>query len=626
MKIMSVIANKRLTSHLSNKNLFVQHAMTLILVISLLFSAGLNIMSATFFFLISYACLVTINSKVSFIVPMSLLLSLTPFIIGSLFPQSAWYSVWISAFVMCMTFFCFKRGVAFRELIEHSQYRINVILIVVNTLVLLGSGRDRLDLWAWQFRGDGINFIVGMRNLSSYKTLAEGVFLNAEESGISLGQTFLFQWLAQSVLNGNNSTNFSLNSIGEAFIGVQFLFLSTVLMTYLHAKKSNRFLRDLPPILAILTIFLGPLVLGLSMSNGFLTIPMTIVFLLLILLNIQEVNLRSEVRVYLVLQCLLLILLFAVWSLLAILAFFMVLHQLNRKLNIDRDSVRGLRSLNTRFELTVNALALLFTSIFFTMLFSLDYIKQNIFVSGGFPKIYFGQFFGTLLLILLGLQLTKKITQINYFSYLLIPLSFFSSMLIAYISILGWEVILELQSNSWDSRLYYLQKSYWILFGTFTLLLALTLLPRKLGNTLCIFFVSMNFIIGQPSAIWNSDNRKLVSYDGIEEISARNGERVMFINYDSWLGDSYLNQLSGLQFESYTGHDLGGKKFATTFYMPAESFASGKFYTTEQNALCRGQELVGTTGLIITSDRGIPDKLVTLCGPQTFPRVEYREP
>jgi hypothetical protein len=598
--------------------------MTLILVISLLFSAGLNTLSPAFLFLISYACVVTFYSKKSFVVPMSLLLSFVPFIIGSFFPQTAWYSIWISALIICCTCVYFKRKKYYQETLGNSIYKSNIILIVLQILVFLGSGRDGLDLWAWQFRGDGINYIVAMRNLSSFETLADGVILNGDQSGISLGQTFLFQWLAQSVLNGNNSTNLSLNFVGEAFIGVQFLFLSTVLMTFLHSRKSNRILKDLPPLIAILMIFLGPLVLGLSMSNGFLTIPMTIVFLVLILQNIREVHLNNNTRAYLVVQIFLLILLFAVWSLLSIVAFLLILHQFSRQLKLDWNSVKFLRSFKFSLLQNENILTFFLGIMVFTILFSKDYVKQNIFVSGGFPTIPFGQYFGTLLLILLGFQITKKLTLNNYFSYLVIPFSFIVSMIIAYITILGWKALHEFESSSWVSDFYYLQKSYWILFGSFTLLLVLALLAQRSVHTLCILFVAVNFIIGQPSAIWNTESRRLVSYEGIEEIIARDGERVMFINYDSWLGDSYLNQLSGLQFESYTGHDVGGQKFVTTFYMPSESFSSGKFYTTEQNALCRGQEIVGTTGVIITSDRDIPAKLVSLCGPGSFPRVEFR--
>jgi hypothetical protein len=125
-----------------------------------------------------------------------------------------------------------------------------------------------------------------------------------------------------------------------------------------------------------------------------------------------------------------------------------------------------------------------------------------------------------------------------------------------------------------------------------------------------------------PSALWVKQERELVSYQGIQEIdSMPRGSRVMYFNFDNWAGDAYLISLSGLQFESYTGHLIGQEQFKTQTYMPSESFSSRSFYTDEKNALCVGQRILGNSGQIRTRDIDLKSKLLEWCGEGPFPRV-----
>jgi len=178
-------------------------------------------------------------------------------------------------------------------------------------------------------------------------------------------------------------------------------------------------------------------------------------------------------------------------------------------------------------------------------------------------------------------------------------------------------------ASNWVTQTYYLQKASWILIISLLLISFIYLISVKEQYLVILVFFFLISQIDNPKPIWDKESREVVSYEGIADIDKRGLEaRIMYFNFDNWLSDAYLISLSGLQFESYTGHEVGPKRFTTTTFMPSDSFSGRNFYTDERNALCVGQSFIGSGGEIITRDKSLESKLRDWCGKGPFPSVK----
>jgi hypothetical protein len=576
-------------------------------------------------FLFIYISIVATRKEKKMQVSLAFILVVAGILFSSFFDQNLWFTFWI--FLGMNSFYFVHRAKQnyYKKPLIQSIQNSNLILCFIFFIVLFSKRLNPIDLWAWQFRGDGINFIVSTRAISSTNTLFEGTFLSSSLTGITPGFTYLFQFISQGLINLTNNHNGSLTIVGEAFVGVQILALGALAMSLLSLSQNAKFATKLLGLVTIIFLILGPLVGGLTLSNGFLSIPLAIALIVLILINIKEMSADGYRSSYFAIQITLLFLLASVWSLLAILigsllTLSLFLESTSRLSLVSSQKVNGNRYTT---DLGVPIIFSLSAYLIFHYIFNLDYVEENIVRSGGFPQIPLAQylFFAVFLVLIAVINSGQHWLQIT--SYFGVGVMFFVALFQVHEKTLGSAKILTDLSSNWVTSIYYLQKAFWIFVGSIVLFLVITSI--KNGILVSGIYLLLTLIPSQPSALWNLETRSLTPYFGIERVLSQfEGERVMYFEFSTWPGDAYLNSLSGLQFESYTGHDLGGQFYKSSYYMPQDSFASRSYYTTEQNALCVGQSLIGPAGTIFTSNPLLGEKLISLCGKGPFPKVRMK--
>jgi hypothetical protein len=573
-------------------------------------------------FLLAYILIVAAQKQNKMQVSLALILILASLLFSSFFDQNLWFTFWI---FLSLNFLYFVHAAKQK----HDQKRLiqsiqdsNLILFFIFFIVLFSKIINPIDLWAWQFRGDGINFIVSTRAISSTKTLFEGTFLNSSITGITPGFTFLFQFISQGLINLTSSDNRSLVIVGEAFVGVQILTLGALGMSLLSLRRNVNFAAKSLALVAMNFFVLGPLVGGLTLSNGFLSIPIAMTLMVLILQSIREFSGGGYRFSYFSIQATLLVLLASVWSLIAILAGSLLALSIFLEFTSRLNPLVRHRSRDNRpsSRLAVPLIFSLSAYLVFQSIFNLSYVKENIVRSGGFPQIPLSQYLLFAIFLVLIVSVTGSKKGLRKTSYFGVSSMFFAAIFQVHETTLGSDKILSDLTSNWVTSIYYLQKAFWIFVGS----LLLFLLVTSAKNGILVSGIYLLFALSpfQPIALWNLEARSMTPYEGIERVlSQPEGKRVMYFEFGTWPGDAYLNSLSGLQFESYTGHDLGGRFYKSSFYMPQDSFTSRSYYTTEQNALCVGQSLIGTNGVIYTSNPLLGEKLISLCGRGPFPQV-----
>jgi hypothetical protein len=586
--------------------------------------AGLGVVILFLLFLLSYNVIGSTNSNNSFHVSKAVVSIFGSLAGASIFNQKYWFSFWIIYTILLSLFVVRRRETFSRSQLLESMKRSNIVMLVFTVVILFSKQMSSIDLWAWQLRGDGINFIVGARNISSFETLFEAIFLNSDITGLTPGQTFLFQWLGQSSINIANTSNYSLQTVGEAFVGIQFLCAGILMIALLHGVKKLLPLQTAGTVAVFSLLLLGPLVGGFTLSNGFLSSSLTVVFIVLVLLNNHELFQTRKVHSYLFIQSTLVTCIFSITSLLGILFGLIILAVLINR-TFESISFHGegneIRA-NISSKLIVPILASGFSLTIFTLMFDLKYVKDNVVVSGAFPQIPMQQAILMFVVTLIVLILSTLQGTPNLLIYIGVGFAFLVAIFKVHHDKLGSKAILESLSSTWITDVYYIQKSLWLLTGSILLFLFIVLIEKKYFMQTIIIYALFSFFLISPKPMWDYETRAITSYDGIKSILRQTeNDRFMYFNYDNLAGDAYLNTLSGLQFESYTGHDLGGDFFNSTFFMPNDSFSSRSFYTTEENALCTGQRIIGISGKIITRDHSLQAKLLNWCGEGPFPEV-----
>lgn len=600
----------------------------LLLCISLLAFNFLGNISGFLFFSYVTFYLIASWANINRGLELAFLMTVLPILLVGILPRTNAAFYWPIVVLQIIALALFK-GKGQKHQLESAK--LNIVVVSLNLLFLVIASRliSPIDYWAWQLRGDAMNFIVSTRVASSDSSIFEATIGNGEANGLPIGSSVFIQWFSQAILDITFSPNSNLALLSQSFLSITIFAWLIVSIKFLDLGKNDGLAVKLLRQILVTSFFLSAFVGGLTMFNGFLSIPPTVAFLFL---GMQAIFLKPG-AIFSPIQSVFLftnfLLLFLTWSLISVLlipvsAFMYYKHLTNRSADKKTNTPKMVELL-ARNKFLGHFLVVLSSSSFvliLNQLFNHNSVKQVLLRSGAFPNLdfLFYCFYFTLssaIVFFCSRRIEESIVLI------LLPFLFLFALGLFYLKNMSFETLTESLSSEWISPVYYLEKSFIIIVSTLVLLAIMCSLNsgmRFMGILMC--FASL--IASTPSPLWNISARQMVSYEGIEKIiSMKDGDKFMFLNYGNWPGDAYLNSLSGLNFESYPGHFIPGQQFykATTF-MPEGSFSSRFFYTTERSALCTGQSILGESGLIFTSDTGLETKLKTWChSKRGYPKV-----
>ena len=343
-----------------------------------------------FFTFFLACCLFSLSVSQRSNVELVLFLFLTPVFINSILPATGrnWAIVLVLAQMIAMAVIATKRGRYSTQLCTF--WPPLYFLFPIALLAFVSSRIDVIDPWAWQLRGDGLNFVVSLRHLSSLQSFASSLFGSTGNPGSGLGASVLVQWLAHFSLDLARAPNGDLESVSVGLLNV---FLWSALITGLGLADALDSVRHgirssyLSASVAVLVFFLGPLLGGLALANGFLSVPPATALLFLSLRYDAQLRISPKTPYRILAQVGLTTLLFLTWSVLALIPMLLLAEHAFQWCRERLDGSRrfGYMRLGSK-EFILLAVAFLIATL------SPTTIQSVLSRSGGFPSFPVYQF------------------------------------------------------------------------------------------------------------------------------------------------------------------------------------------------------------------------------------------
>ncbi len=575
-------------------------------------------------FLITYILISA--SSTSQIISKSFVLTLVPLIAGGFFPNTLWYVPWIFYFSTLTTIFYLMKSNF--KLKKERINDANLVATVTLILIVVSNQISKVDSWAWQLRGDAINFIVSIRSLNQGSSLFNSIFLPNIDYGLPPGSSFSIQWISQMLLNMTGGSSGDISDLATSFLGINLLAWIAISVSVLERMKNSKFKSKAFTSVVLSILLLSWINGGLTMYNGFLSVPLTITLLYLSLLDAITKKESWGFIGYIVIQIFLGIVLFSTWSIVAITSISIVFASSIEEFfttradhTVQKTSLPPLSRKLKKALLRFWILMIFFVSYSLVLFF--PSFSSVLLRSGAFPNVPIATLFtGCVILILFFCICISKVHGNFFYPITMVAITLLS--LSNFFHHMNPGSVLRGLRSEWVTETYYLQKATWVMIVSFFfVLVALVNRSKYYFVILSILAALVTIETTNANGVWSSSERSLVSYTAIHEIdNLTKNDRVMYFNFDNWLGDAYLISLAGLQFESYSGHPVGKLEYVTTTFMPSNSFAGRNFYTDERNALCVGQSFIGVGGEIRTRDKELGSKLQNWCGNGPFPKVK----